>query len=177
MVSVGVGTRPHWARESRPGGSGSDVETDEVVLQRRQKQIDYGKNTIGYQCFVQQVPKFARRLGVHPRTPNKYKKYSRRSWDMQIKIWRRTLHNWDPPGLINYDAERQELVTNMNPASDLSDEWLGVQGNLEKKYREALGGQFAGLSPSGSFSMWLPQNAPSTWESFLKDTEDCPFHS
>lgn len=34
-----------------------EVETDEVVLQRRQKQIDYGKRTPGYQCFLQQVPK------------------------------------------------------------------------------------------------------------------------
>ncbi|KAK7829671.1 hypothetical protein U0070_013357 [Myodes glareolus] len=58
MVSVGVITEPCHARW--------EVETDQVVLQRRQKQIDYGKCTLGYQCFLQQVPRKASKNSLRP---------------------------------------------------------------------------------------------------------------
>lgn len=33
-----------------------ELETDPAILQRRQKQIDYGKNTVGYVNYTQQIP-------------------------------------------------------------------------------------------------------------------------
>lgn len=54
---------PNYQRRDSTGSgeSGSrlslEIETCEEVLSRRQKQIDYGKNTIGYDNYVEQVPK------------------------------------------------------------------------------------------------------------------------
>ncbi|TRZ03807.1 hypothetical protein DNTS_027798 [Danionella cerebrum] len=88
----------------------SQFETNEAVLKRRQKQIQYGKITCGYQSYVQQVPKRLRNPGIHPSTPNKYRKYSRRSWDMQVRLWRRALHAWDPPSASQKETEGQDPV-------------------------------------------------------------------
>jgi len=66
-------------------------------LETRQRQIDIGKATAGYQNYSKMVPK-ERRKRTDPWTPNKNQVCSKRSWDGQIRKWRRELHQWDPPG-------------------------------------------------------------------------------
>lgn len=77
-------------------GLNTKYETDPVVLERRQKQIDYGKNTKGYAEYLKTVP-IGKRMPNDIHTPKKNRKFSRRSWDAQIKLWRKKLHEWDPP--------------------------------------------------------------------------------
>jgi len=97
--------RPHRndssasSRSSRSSSSCSkrEKELDPVILERRQKQIDYGKNTISYDNYVSKVTK-DQRASYLPRTPEKNVKYSRRQWDGLIKSWKLRIHAWNANG-------------------------------------------------------------------------------
>lgn len=104
-------------------------ETNSTIIQRRQKQIDYGKNTIGYQNYLKQVSK-RNRIKDSIYTPNKYIKYSRRSWDQQIKLWRIRLHEYDPPELKNRAIEKS--FDNNSVIRKLEFDSITVKGEIDK---------------------------------------------
>ncbi|KAF8057859.1 Slbp [Scenedesmus sp. PABB004] len=83
-----------WADEVEAAEAGADAllpeceeeafETDPKRLLARQKQIDYGKNTLGYERYVQAVPKEKRkRYGKDhdPPTPDVTQRMSKKAWD------------------------------------------------------------------------------------------------
>ncbi|ETP29199.1 hypothetical protein F442_21630 [Phytophthora nicotianae P10297] len=77
-----------------------EKETDPHRLAQRQKQIDYGKNTIGYDRYCAQVPRHQRRPGKHPMTPDKTKCIGKKVFDGMVRKWRQALHKYDPPELV-----------------------------------------------------------------------------
>jgi len=86
------------SRSSRSScGKPKEKEFDADVLARRQKQIDYGKNSVAYDSYVNKVPKDKRSFNL-PRTPDKNLKYSRRQWDGLIKAWKLQIHSWNAKG-------------------------------------------------------------------------------
>lgn len=94
--STGSGKSTTPTRDRSMSPKPIEIENDCDTLIRRQKDIDYGKNTAEYQEFVNNVQK-KDRLNNQPWTPDKYEKMTRRNWDKQTKIWRKQLHYWRDP--------------------------------------------------------------------------------
>eukprot|EP00794_Sanderia_malayensis_P005733 gene5733-6434_t len=77
------------------------ILTDPHRINQRQKQLDMGKNTLGYETYIKAIQRSSRQRD-DPWTPDKYQLCSTRSWQGQVKSWRRRLHIWDPEDNSNH---------------------------------------------------------------------------
>ncbi|KAK0052026.1 histone RNA hairpin-binding protein-like isoform X1 [Biomphalaria pfeifferi] len=119
-LNFGLRSRQSWSRRKlhlpseneESDDSSKMMEEDAVRLARREKDISYGKATDAYKQYVQIIPKNlrSRDFKLHPRTPEKFKKCSRRSWDSQVKIWKRRLHTWAE---LHCKPSDKEIITEM----------------------------------------------------------------
>lgn len=64
------------------------------TIDRRTKEIEKAKAKPIYAKYLKEVSVRERIKGVHPVTPNKLINHTRRSWDMQVKTWKRSLYAW-----------------------------------------------------------------------------------
>jgi|EP00945_MAST-04E_sp_MAST-4E-sp1_P003613 hypothetical protein len=99
-----VASLPKIAEETASPKAAKEVKPEplnEKRIEKRQRQIDIGKMSVGYQHYTKAVPKNDRVVGVlrHPVTPNKLERVSKRNFDAKMKSWRRYLHLWDDPNV------------------------------------------------------------------------------
>lgn len=78
-------------------------ETDPHKIKQRQRQIDYGKNTLGYARYCELVDR-AMRKPSDAWTPDVRAAASKRAFDGLVRKWRRALHAYDPPVDENDDG-------------------------------------------------------------------------
>lgn len=95
----------------------------EQRLRQRQKQIDLGKRTEGYTRYISMRPK-RERASDEPKTPNIHKKCSKRSWDGQVRKWRKQLHAFDDPASTTAmdEQDKDEDDKDSEETSQLDDE-------------------------------------------------------
>eukprot|EP00331_Platyophrya_macrostoma_P010438 CAMPEP_0176414692 /NCGR_PEP_ID=MMETSP0127-20121128/5398_1 /TAXON_ID=938130 /ORGANISM="Platyophrya macrostoma, Strain WH" /LENGTH=446 /DNA_ID=CAMNT_0017794617 /DNA_START=51 /DNA_END=1391 /DNA_ORIENTATION=+ len=99
------------------GSNGASIDEEEEILtehkiQQRQKQIQYGFNTIGYQNMVRLLESDPRlsKGGVLPlQPPAANVKTSKRAWDVLARKWRRSLHLFDDVFIDSADKETTTL--------------------------------------------------------------------
>lgn len=109
---------PFQDQDLEAGGDYSfEVNCD--VLSRRQKQIEYGYNTLDYSQYKNTVP-LSQRCPSDPRTPNVQRKYSRNIWDGLIKDWKVGIHDWARRNPVNSDIH-DNTSTNTESISFISD--------------------------------------------------------
>ena len=99
--------------------SGDVVEKEvkpltDAQVAKREKQISYGKNTVGYTNYINHVKKSERESGNerHPQTPkpNSQSIRSKRQFAGAVKMWKKALHMWDDAGSCNA-AEMKATAT------------------------------------------------------------------
>uniref|UniRef100_A0A915PW42 Histone RNA hairpin-binding protein RNA-binding domain-containing protein n=1 Tax=Setaria digitata TaxID=48799 RepID=A0A915PW42_9BILA len=140
------------SREGSSGDSSSIVSTlrikkgwpepklgwckDEATLLRRTKldsnfhsvkEIEKAKEKPVYAAYLAKVPRHTRKRNM-PKTPNKYIQYSRRSWDKQMRLWKRQLYEWaneEPSGsCLSLNESTTDEISESEDSSSLQSSFV-----------------------------------------------------
>ncbi|PRW32578.1 Oocyte-specific histone RNA stem-loop-binding 2 [Chlorella sorokiniana] len=140
----------------------TERESDPHRLAQRQKQVDLGKNTLGYQRYRAAVPRDKRNRKEHPITPDVHQVCSKRAFDGQVKKWRRMLHEWDLPEGGEQQGEPALLPvhTDRGPASNPAPPEAAADDYENISHADAAGGAAKNggglLRPVGNLPLKIP---------------------
>jgi len=145
-------------------------------IQQRRRMVAFGKNTVGYDEYIQQVPKHKRRPRCmkHPMTPDHTLDIPTKRWQGLVKAWRRALHQYDPEDLAtSFSAESstnnatgtaatvtpmptngEACTTNIQEQQLADAAAQGLQVNLANSI----------MSPSSSFTSRIVSTSPTSIE-------------
>ncbi|CEL99492.1 unnamed protein product [Vitrella brassicaformis CCMP3155] len=122
IASPGQGGGQEGGQQGQGEGDGKEEErpkTEEELkeiqkrITSRQKQINIGKGTQGYQNYRKLV-KREHRTAVDPMTPDPKRAESKREFDGKLREWRKALHNYDN---VKLDDDEEDAASNPPPAA------------------------------------------------------------
>lgn len=83
-------------RKSSSCGIGENSEKCWEKRERiRRKQIEIGKSTEGYKKYISSIAPSERRTGIDPITPDASRRISKRTFDAEMRVWRKALHDFE----------------------------------------------------------------------------------
>lgn len=111
-----------FSRESSVSTSTDSVSTSSLICKPssdatewREKQIKYGKNTIGYKSFINKYPNKDLRFRLNNNlisTPDKNEKIGKKRWVGKYQKWRKFLHKFDFDEFQDDNNDNNEIDNN-----------------------------------------------------------------
>jgi len=102
-----------------------ELETDKVILDRRSKELQIGKNSASYSFYREKIDKENRDQHM-PRTPDKYTKFPRRRWDGSVKAWKVQVHR------IAEKLSEEEVKVEVGIKKEIKEE-AGIKEEIKKE--------------------------------------------
>lgn len=143
-----------WCEDVESRSLANGIETDAHRIAQRQKQIDFGKNTLAYDRFIAICPRHNRQYG-DPMTPLPHQKCSKRSFSGQITSWKIKVY---------------EYVANLEQKTDTDQLSKPVEAIKLNDFSSSGSSQLPGSAPLPSVSQMqrCHKNSDSTFEQNVK---------
>ena len=112
--------RSSWSTVVEGLALANGTEEDEHRVSQRQKQIDYGKNTIAYDRFAAVKPR-EKRVRGDPMTPIAKQKCSKRSFAGQVTSWKKKVYDFVANLALAEEEDKKRTENDFSIPEDKTD--------------------------------------------------------